>query len=68
MTMTTNKDDIKAARAKANITQKQAAETVYATSRAWQRWESGEREMSPADWELFLLKTNQHPTLTINPK
>lgn len=56
------KIDIKNARTSAALTQQQAADKVFVTVRAWQRWESGDREMSEADWELFLLKTNQHPT------
>lgn len=34
----------------------QAANLVYATKRSWEYWESGERSMSPAVWELFLMK------------
>lgn len=32
------------------------AETVGVGPRSWKRWEDGEREMSPAQWELALLK------------
>lgn len=56
------KMDVKKARLNAALTQQQAAEKIFVTTRAWQRWESGDREMSQSDWELFLLKTNQHPT------
>jgi DNA-binding transcriptional regulator YiaG len=29
---------------------------VHVTGRAWRRWESGEREISGAAWELYLIK------------
>lgn len=35
-------------------TQTQAAATVYASLRAWQRWERGDRAMPRASWELYL--------------
>lgn len=50
-------DQIKAARVKANMTQTEAAAVVHSQTRAWQRWEAGERAMSPAYWELFQIKT-----------
>lgn len=53
---------VKDGRAKAGLTQTQAANVVHATHRAWQRWEAGDRAMSAADWELFQLKTGIHPT------
>ncbi|RQR65547.1 XRE family transcriptional regulator [Burkholderia sp. Bp9125] len=48
---------IKAAREAAGLTQSAAAALLYKTTRAWQWWEAGEREMDPALWELFLIKT-----------
>ncbi|MBC7215647.1 MAG: helix-turn-helix domain-containing protein [Burkholderiaceae bacterium] len=47
---------IRAAREAAGMTQSQAAALVHSTLRAWQRWESGDRRMHPAIWELFRLK------------
>lgn len=38
------------------LSTEQAANLVYATKRSWEYWESGERSMSPAVWELFLMK------------
>lgn len=49
-------DQIKAARANAGLTQSQAAALIYKTLNAWQKWESGDRAMDAALWELFLLK------------
>jgi len=44
------------ARNSIGLTTEQAANLVYATKRSWEYWESGERAMSPAIWELFLMK------------
>ncbi|MGZ8220089.1 MAG: helix-turn-helix domain-containing protein [Methylobacter sp.] len=47
------------ARTDAGLTQTQAAETIHCSLGAWKKWESGERKMHPAFWELFLIKTKQ---------
>lgn len=44
------------ARNSIGLSTEQAANLVYATKRSWEYWESGERSMSPAVWELFLMK------------
>ena len=49
--------EIKDARAKAGLTQAQAAALVGVTDRAWRYWERGSRSMPSSAWELFLLKT-----------
>lgn len=41
---------IRAAREAAGLTQTQAADLVWYTLSAWQRWEQGERRMHPAIW------------------
>ncbi len=48
---------VKQAREAAGQTQAQAAEIVHADLRSWQRWEAGDRQMHPAFWELYQLKT-----------
>lgn len=48
---------LKKARQAAGLTQQQAGELLSVGVRTWQRWEYGERRMSPAMWELFLIKT-----------
>ena len=48
--------EIKNIRDEAGLTQKQAAELLYVDIRTWQKWEYGERAMSPANFELFLIK------------
>ena len=49
--------EIKKARKAAGLTQKQAGELLSVGVRTWQRWEYGERKMSTAMLELFLIKT-----------
>ena len=49
-------DQIRAARTLASQSQDEAAQLVHVTGRAWRRWESGEREISGAAWELYLIK------------
>lgn len=44
------------ARKSIGLSIEQAANLVYSTKRSWEYWESGERSMSPAIWELFLMK------------
>ena len=51
--------DVKSARIEAGLTQKQAAELIHKKLLAWQRYESGDRAMDAAYWELFLIKTGQ---------
>jgi DNA-binding transcriptional regulator YiaG len=55
--MVGNKHQIKSARKKAGLTQREAASLVYCTVRAWQMWEAGDRVMHASTWELFLIKT-----------
>lgn len=52
-------EQIKEARKRSGFTQTQAAAVIYKKLLAWQRYESGERSMDPALYELFLLKTGQ---------
>ncbi len=52
---------IRAARLATGLTQAQAADLVHVTLRSWQRWESGERAMLPAVFELFIIKTQGLP-------
>lgn len=55
-------DAILAARKAAGLSQAQAAAIVHRPSyRTWQEWERGRAKMPPDAWELFLLKTGQHP-------
>lgn len=49
-------EEIKSARAAAGLTQSSAAALIYVSLRTWQQWEAADREMSPAFFELFLLK------------
>lgn len=40
------------------LTQQKAADLIHVSQRTWQQWESGLRNMRPAFWELFLIKTS----------
>ena len=55
--------EIRAARKAAGHTQQAAAAVIYKQPLAWARYELGTREMDPALFELYQLKTGQ-ATLT----
>ena len=59
MTTQPTPTQIKDARQAAGLTQTQAAALIYKKLLAWQRYESGDRAMDCALYELFLLKTSQ---------
>lgn len=50
------KEEVCAARAATGLSQTAAGALVHSSLRAWQDWESGERRMHPATWELFRIK------------
>jgi putative transcriptional regulator len=52
---------IKTLRVSLGLTQQEAADSVHVTLRAWQMWESGQRKMSAAAWELCVIKAGIHP-------
>ena len=52
-------EDIRDARKRAGLTQREAAALIYATQSAWEDWEQGRRRMHPALWELFRLKVTE---------
>lgn len=56
---------IREVRAKAGHTQEQAAHTVGVARRTWQDWERGIAAMMPGLFELYLIKTGQHPELRL---
>lgn len=53
--------EIAAARTHAGQTTTEAAAEVHAAVRTWQQWESGDRKMPRAAWDLYMLSTGQHP-------
>jgi DNA-binding transcriptional regulator YiaG len=55
--MTPTKEQIKAARKAAGLTQAAAGALVHGTLRTWQDWEYGHNPMHPGLFELFLIKT-----------
>lgn len=50
------------------VTQAEAAALIHVSTRSWVHYEAGTRTMPAASWELFLLKTNQHPTMRLAKK
>ena len=49
--------EIRAARDALGITQAEAASRALVSTRAWIKWESGERPISGAAWALFRLRS-----------
>ena len=49
-------------------TQKEAAELLHVSLRAWQLWESGDRKMPVNAWELCLIKAGLHPLYKASEK
>jgi transcriptional regulator with XRE-family HTH domain len=41
-------------------TQRELAEMCHVSVRSWQLWEAGERRISPATYELLLIKLGLH--------
>lgn len=52
-------EQVKQARKDAGLTQSAAGALVHVSERTWQKWEHGERHMSPAVWELFQIKVKR---------
>ena len=52
---------IRALRTTLGWTQKEAADSVHVTLRAWQLWEADKRRMPAAAWELCVIKAGVHP-------
>ena len=50
-------EDIISARKSIGLTQAEASKIIHVSIRTWQQWESGERKMHRAFWELFVIKT-----------
>lgn len=62
-------DQIRAAREAAGHTAEQAVALLWRDRRmTWVDWEAGRREMPAGLWELYLLKTGQHPELLLGPR
>ena len=61
-------EDVLQARKAAGLTQEAAGQVLGRHNREWRKWESGTAGMADSTFELFLLKTGQHPTLTLTPK
>lgn len=64
---TPTQEQITSARAAAGHSQSSAADAVGVKLRAWQYYEAG-REMPAGLWELYLLKTGQHPKMVLEAR
>lgn len=53
--------EITAARLAAGDTPTQAAAKVRTTYRTWHKWESGERSMAAATWDLYRIRSSLIP-------
>lgn len=56
---TPSPSEIRTYRLAAGLTQAQAAAVIGVDRRSWQRWEAGDRAMTPRDLELFVAKTRK---------
>ena len=61
-------ENILQARKAIEMTQEAAGQVLGKGNREWRRWESGDTAMTEQAFELFLLKTNQHPTLQLTER
>ena len=50
---------VRAAREAAGLSRTSAAALVYRSVRVWEKYETGERNMDPAIWELWQLKVRE---------
>ncbi len=60
-------ENVLQARKTLGMTQTEAGAVLGSHNSVWRKYELGTRQMSAQLWELFLLKTNQHPTLRLTP-
>lgn len=49
--------DVRAARESVGVTQAEAARRALVSTRAWIKWETGERPISGSAWALFRLRS-----------
>lgn len=49
--------EVRAARESVGVTQAEAARRALVSTRAWIKWETGERPISGAAWALFRLRS-----------
>lgn len=59
--------DIRTIRLATGLTQKESASIVgLSHGSRWSEFESGNKRLDPARWELFLIKTGRHPKFEMN--
>lgn len=67
----TSPEQVKQARLAAGLSAREAGALVGVSGLTWQRWEgqsSRQTEIPYAAWQLFLLRTNQHPDFILQKK
>lgn len=57
--------DVKALRKHLGMSTDEFGALVHCSRRAVQEWEAGRRDMSPAVWELYLLKAGIKPLVLV---
>ena len=68
MEKTPTADEITTTRQAAGLTQAKSAHLVHVAIGTWKQYEAGTRTPHVALWELYLLKSGQHPTHIITKK
>lgn len=51
--------EIRQARIRSGLTQRECAELIGVALRTWQQWEEGSRKINASAWELFCIKIGQ---------
>jgi len=71
MTEPPKPNEVKEARQRAHLSQKDASKLIYTSVNTWNRWETGKYEMPLCEWHLFILLTNEvnkvNKTPSVNP-
>jgi DNA-binding XRE family transcriptional regulator len=63
------KDEIREARIRAGLRQEDAANLVHLGHlQRWGEYERGDRNIDVSRWELFLIKTDQHPLYSLKAR
>lgn len=55
------KEEVREARTSLSLTQEAAGKLINVSRKTWVKYESGERNMHAAFWELFQIKTEAIP-------
>jgi DNA-binding transcriptional regulator YiaG len=61
-------NEVKEARIRARLNQREASQLIYTSVNTWNRWETGKYEMPLCEWHLFTLLTNEVNKVNLSPK